>query len=320
MHLSALSTKKTKDGAVLLFKSKDLRNWVFINITAIGSNGEMGYMWECPNFLHIGSDDVLIISPQGIKPHGKMFLNKYQSGWFVGKLDYDTGKFKQKGPFGLFDYGFDFYAPQVIKTPDGKQVLIAWLDMWDTKMPETAEGWAGMMSIPRELKILNGKVVTAPYSGLKTLRYDSANYKDQKLNGTREFSRINGNAYELIVTADLTNAKSFAVKLRASSSQETVLSYDKESRILKLNRDKSSSVPEHMLTGEREASLPLTDNLLKSHIFVDKSSVEVFANDGQVVMSSRIYPDKNSNDVKFVSDGEVKIKSLDFYKLKSIHN
>lgn len=312
--------EKTKDGAVLLFKSKDLRNWVFINITAIGSNGEMGYMWECPSFWHIGSDDVLIISPQGIKPHGKMFLNKYQSGWFVGKLDYDTGKFKQKGPFGLFDYGFDFYAPQVIKTPDGKHILIAWLDMWDTKMPETAEGWAGMMSIPRELKILNGKVVTAPYSGLKTLRYDSANYKDQKLNGTREFSRINGNAYELIVTADLTNAKSFAIKLRASSSQETVLSYDKESKILKLNRDKSSSVHEHMLTGEREASLPLADNLLKLHIFVDKSSVEVFANDGQVVMSSRIYPDKNSNDVKFVSDGEVKIKSLDFYKLKSIHN
>ncbi len=312
--------EKTKDGAVLLFKSKDLRNWVFINITAIGASGEMGYMWESPGFFHICDDDVLIISPQGIKPHGKMFLNKYQSGWFIGKLDYDTGKFKQKGPFGLFDYGFDFYAPQVIKTPDGKYVLIAWLDMQDTKMPETEEGWAGMMSIPRELKIVNGKIVTVPYSGLKVLRHDSANYKDQKLNGSREFNRINGSSYELIVTADLTQAKSFAVKLRASSSQETVLRYDKESKLLKLNRDKSSSTPNHLLTGEREASLPLVDNLLKLHIFVDKSSVEIFANDGQVVMSSRIYPDKNGNDVKFVSDGDVKIKSLDFYKLKSIDN
>lgn len=48
--LIASQYEKTKDGAVLLFKSKDLRNWVFINITAIGSKGEMGYLWDCPNF------------------------------------------------------------------------------------------------------------------------------------------------------------------------------------------------------------------------------------------------------------------------------
>lgn len=312
--------EKTKDGAVLLFKSKDLRNWVLINITAIGSNGEMGYMWESPAFLHIGNDDVLMISPQGIKPHGKMFLNKYQSGWFIGKLDYDTGKFKQKGPFGLFDYGFDFYAPQVVKTHEGKHIIIGLLDMCDTNMPETAYGWAGMMSIPRELKIHNGKIITVPFDGLKVLRYESANYKDQKLNGTRDFSRINGSVYELIITADLTVAKSFAVKLRENSSQETVLSYDKESNILKLNRDKSSANPNHILTGEREVSLPIENNILKLHIFVDKSSVEIFANDGQAVMSSRIYPDKNATGVKFVSDGDVKIKSLDFYKLKTGNN
>lgn len=308
--------EKTKDGAVLLFKSKDLRNWVFINITAIGSKGEMGHMWECPNLIHIGSDDVLMISPQGIKPHGKMFLNKYQSGWFVGKLDYDTGKFKQKGAFGLFDHGFDFYAPQVIKTPDGRNIIIGWLDMWDTKMPEQANNWAGMMSIPREMKIVNGKVVTTPVSELKTLRGEKISYAEQTVNGERAFNNVKGDIYEIETQVDLTKAQNFSIKLRTSSSQETVLSYDKNTKVLKLNRDKSG----HELTGEREVTLPLTENLLKLQIFVDKSSVEVFANNGQAVLSSRIYPDKNSIGIKFTSTGEAKIKYLDFYKLKSIHN
>lgn len=308
--------EKTKDGAVLLFKSKDLRNWVFINVSAVGRNGEMGYMWECPNFVHFGNDDVLMISPQGIKPQGKNFLNKYQSGWFVGKLDYDTGKFKQKGAFGLFDRGFDFYAPQVTKTPDGRVVLLAWLDMWDSPMPEQADGWAGMMTVPREMKVVNGKVLTAPVEELKSLREDKVSLKNQVINGEKEFSNIKGEVYEIETEADLTNSKSFTIKLRTSSSQETVLSYDKENKILKLNRDKSGVA----LKGEREASLPLPNNILKLRIFVDKSSVEVFANDGQVVMSSRIYPDKGAHGIKFSSSGVTKLNYLDFYKLKSIHN
>mgnify|MGYP001851708149 FL=1 len=113
----------------------------------------------------------------------------------------------------------------------------------------------------------------------------------------------------------MTKAQSLCIKLRFSPSQETVLSYDKNSKILKLNRDKSGQA----LTGEREVTLPLTDNLLKLRIFSDKSSLEVFANDGQAVMSSRIYPDKNATGIKFISQGEAKINYLNFYKLKSIH-
>lgn len=308
--------EKTKDGAVILFKSKDLRNWVLINITAIGSKGEMGYMWESPGLLHIGNEDVLFISPQGIKPQGKKFLNKYQSGWFVGSLDYNTGKFKQKGPFGLFDYGFDFYAPSVVKTPDNRHVLIGWLGMDGSKMPELEDNWAGMMSIPREIKIVNGKVVTPPLADLKALREQPVTYKDQKIVQSREFPSVNGEVFEMETEVDLTNAKTFAVSFRNSSSQETVLSYDKESKLLKLNRDKSG----RDLCGEREVIVPLNNNLLKLHIFADKSSVEVFANDGQVVMSSRIYPEKHSAGIKFFTDGQVILKSLNFYKMKSIYN
>ena len=306
--------EKTKDGAVLLFKSSDLRNWEFIDITAIGSKGEMGSTWDCPNFLHIGADDVLIINPTGIKPQGKMFLNKYISGAFIGKLDYNTGKFKQKGPFSLLDYGFDFYAPQSVKAPDGRNIIIGWLGMPDSILHEASENWSGMMTLPRELKIVDGKLVVTPIEELKQLRGENITHSEIKINGQKEFFNLKGDAYELETTVDLTNATSFAIKLRESKIQDTTLTYDKASQTLKLNRDRSG----HALKGEREVKLPLENNLLKLRIFVDSSSVEIFANN--IALTVRIYPDKASSGIKFISNGESVIKNLNFYRLKSVYD
>ncbi len=306
--------EKTKDGAVLLFKSADLRNWEFVDITAIGSKGEMGSSWDCPNFLHIGADDVLIINPTGIKPQGNMFLNKYISGAFIGKLDYNTAKFKQKGPFTLLDYGFDFYAPQSVKAPDGRTIIIGWLGMPDSVLHESSENWSGMMTLPRELKIVNGKLSVAPIEELKQLRAEQISHSDIKINGQKEFFNLKGDAYEIETEIDLTNAASFSIKLRESKIQDTTLTYDKASQMLKLNRDRSG----HALKGQREVKLPLENNLLKLRIFVDRSSVEVFVNN--IAMTARIYPDKASSGIKFVSNGEAVIKNLNFYRLKSVYD
>ncbi len=306
--------EKTKDGAVLLFQSDDMRNWEFVNITAIGSKGEMGSTWDCPNFLHIGENDLLIINPTGIKPQGKMFLNKYVSGAFIGKLDFNTGKFKQKGPFALLDYGFDFYAPQTVKTPDGRIVIIGWLGMPDSVLHEASENWSGLMTLPRELKIVDNKLVVQPLEELKQLRGEHIAHSEVKINGHKEFSNIKGDAYEIETTVDLTNATSFSIKLRESKIQETVLTYDKATQTLTLNRDKSG----HALKGEREVKLPVENNLLKLRIFIDRSSVEVFANN--IAMTARIYPDKASAGIKFVAEGTAIIKNLDFYSLKSVYD
>lgn len=306
--------EKTKDGAVLLFKSKDLRNWVCINITAIGSKGEMGYMWESPNFAHIDGQDVLMITSKGIKPHGNMFLNPTTSGYFKGKLDYNSGKFSQKGAFGLFDYGFDFSSPRVAKTKDGRNIIIGSLDISDTDSPEKADNWSGILSIPREIKIVNDKVIFKPVEELKALRDDPVTMVEQAFTKEKEFNKIKGESYELETEVDLTKANNFSIDLRTNATQKTVLSYDKTNKILKLDRDNSGQ----NLKGQREAKLSLDqNNILNLHIFVDKSSIEVFANDGHVVMSSRIYPDNNANGIKFNSDGDVILKVLNFYKLKS---
>lgn len=77
---------KEETGQVVVYKSKDLYNWKFLNIMAASNDGEnVGFMWECPNFAQIDDYEALIFSPQGVKPEGNKFLNVHQSGFFLGK-------------------------------------------------------------------------------------------------------------------------------------------------------------------------------------------------------------------------------------------
>ena len=149
--VGAQTTEKT--GQALIYKSKDLLNWEFVNVMAMSTEEEnLGFMWECPNFAEIDNYEVLILSPQGVEPEGNKFLNLHQSGYFLGKMDYNTGIFERENDFEMLDYGFDFYAPQIMQDEKNNRCLmIGWLAMWESEMPEQEEGWAGMMSIPRVL-------------------------------------------------------------------------------------------------------------------------------------------------------------------------
>ena len=121
---------------------------------------------------------------------------------------------------------------------------------------------------------------------------------------------INGDCYELNTVFDLTKANSFNLKLRVSENEETVISYDKNSKIFKLNRDKSGKG----VTGEREVKVNLQDEKISLQIFSDYSSLEIFINGGEYVISSRIYPTQEATGIVFEPMGEIKAK-IDFYEI-----
>ena len=74
-------------GNVLLYESNDLSTWVYQGVIA-QSEGEMGYMFECPDFFELEGKHVLLFSPQGIKPEGDLYQNLYQNGTYIGDFDY----------------------------------------------------------------------------------------------------------------------------------------------------------------------------------------------------------------------------------------
>ena len=298
-------------GQVLLFESDDLLDWKFKSIMARVAGNE-GFMWECPNFANVEGHDILMMSPQGIKRELNKYMNVYQSGYFMGNFDYETGVFT-RGEFELLDYGFDFYAPQITELPDGRTIMIAWADMWQSPMPEQEDGWAGMMTVPREIHVKGGKIVTPPVKELEKLRTSKKVYEDLAMYKATKLDGVSGETGELILDIDLTETNEFEIYLRASEdkTQKTVISYNKALELFKVNRDESGAG----VDGERECTIAPADKM-KLQIFLDRSSIEIFINDGEKVMSVRVYPETDSTDIVFVpKEGGLKIDSLNFYEL-----
>ena len=298
-------------GQILLYESEDIIHWNFKNIMA-RSEGNQGFMWECPNFARVEGNDILIFSPQGVKRELNKFMNLYQSGYFIGNLDYKTGVYIHGG-FELLDYGFDFYAPQVTETPDGRTIMIGWADMWANPMPEREDGWAGMMTIPRELHVKNGKVFSTPVKELEALRTSEKSYENLSFYKPNKFYGVSGETGELVLDIDLTETEEFEIYLRASQdeNQKTVLYYNKALEVFKINRNEAGAGGD----GERECPVLPADKM-KLQIFLDRSLIEIFINDGEKVLTSRIYPRSDSTGIVFVpKKGAFKIDSLKFYEL-----
>lgn len=293
-------------GQVVLYESNDLEHWNFKSI-AVRDKRDERTMWECPNLAELRGGDAMIISVT-VPADGR---NIYSTEYIAGKFDYNTGIFTG-GDRTLLDYGSDFYAPQITKTSSGRVIMIGWLSMWGMEMPEQADGWAGMMTIPRELIFDNGRVRVVPAGEMKTLRGKRFIKRNISLTEKTEFKNFCGEIGELLLEVDLKNNPAFALELRADEDERTVLTFDVENKLLRLDRENSGAGPKHA----SEVALQ-NSNKLKLRIFLDKSSIEIFANDGEAVISARIYPRETSQKIFFVPQrNPLEIISTTFYKLK----
>ncbi|MBU3188072.1 glycoside hydrolase family 32 protein [Clostridium bowmanii] len=292
----------SKNGAVAIYKSLDLIHWDFINVLA-SSDGNMGICWECPDLFTLGGKEVLIVSPQYMKPQGNDYHNLHSTIYMIGDLQINEGAFKFDEYYPI-DYGFDFYAPQTIIDDKGRRILIAWMDMWGSKMPtqDRGDNWAGAMTLPREIIFYEDRLIFKPIQEIIKYRKNEYKIEDVLLIGEKLLD-ITGESYEIIVIFEAKNFSEFGIKLRVGEKEETVLSYNAMSKIFSFNRDKSGIGPK----GIRNTELVLKDNALKLQIFVDKCSVEVFINDGEKTMTARIYPSAFSNKIKIFSKGECNI-------------
>ncbi|CAG4959473.1 unnamed protein product [Colias eurytheme] len=266
---------KTHDerGKVVLYSSKDLKNWEYLSV--IGeSNGEMGYMWECPDFFELDGRYVLLMSPQGLEPKGDRYKNTYQTGYIIGSFNYETYEFIPEVEFQELDFGHDFYATQTMEH-NGKRYVVGWFSMWEVPHPEDVDGWAGALTIVRELKLSGNRIIMKPVNEMVTLRHNSIIHgsllPDQIINLPK--------ASELIIEGDLT--EDIELLLEGSMGGGKVW--------LRWNREAGKVIVDRGSGDIRQVEWVPT----KSHswrIFLDASSLELFCGEGEVVFSSRVYP------------------------------
>lgn len=289
----ALGARQGDDPQLLLYRSEDLRQWHFLACALAGQRDPDGYMWECPDMFELDGVDVLLYSPQGLQPSGYDNWNRYQNSYRFGLLD-DAGHFSECGELYELDHGHDFYAAQTLQAADGRRLLWAWMDMWDSPMPSQAHHWCGALSLPRELSRDGERLRMRPARELTALRRTPHREQVGILTSQRRSLAMGGALLELELQLDLaaSSAERFGLAVRCSADhqQQTLLYFDAMARRLVLDRQHSGAG----VSGVRSVPVAPGQTRIALRIFLDRSSIEVFVDDGAYSLSSRIYPDPDS--------------------------
>lgn len=262
-----------KQGKVLLLRSDDLMQWQPLGEIAgsgIGGLGDAGFMWECPDLFTLEDNDFLMVCPQGVAREEKRFLNSYPSAYVCGTLDYDRATYRH-GPLVEMDAGFEFYAPQTTQSADGRRLLVGWMGVPDGEemsQPTTAYGWIHQMTCVRELSQRHGKLYQRPIRELQGLRENEQHWQGL----ADEAPVLDAQALELELAGQGPVMLNFADTL--------ILTWQSDGlRLARLSR----------ITGAWQYRYWPGD-VRELHILCDRSSVEIFINGGEGVMSSRYFP------------------------------
>jgi len=283
-------------GRAIVYSSKDLLDWNYEGpISKAKGLKTEGFMWECPDFFHLNGKDILLLSPQGIDAQGKDYLNLFETGYFIGDYDYKTATFT-RGDFYELDKGHDFYATQTTETPDGRRIVVAWMDMWESPMPEQEDGWAGALTIPRELELKNNHLYMTPVKELEDLRAEKVADTKQVVKAETLIAKEASSSEVLIDLPIEKNGKQeLQFSLKTPSEELVLLTYSNETNEFILKRSDKDDL--------RYGTIQSCDKL-SLRVFIDKSSIEIFINEGELVFTERYYTEEKPNVYLTLSEEE----------------
>lgn len=295
-------------GQILLFTSSDGFDWKYKK-TLAANNNRFGTMWECPDFFELDGQWVLLTSPMDMLPQGFEYHNGNGTLCLIGDFDEETDTFTDRYDQAI-DYGIDFYAPQTILTPDGRRVMIGWMQNWDTCGHRTSDvKWFGQMSLPRELSIKNGRLYQKPIRELENMRCNKVEYFGVAFSDMIKLDGINGRTIDMELEISPCEGhdiyQKFAVRFAQNEKYHTSLSFRPSESVLKIDRKSSGSRRAYI--HQRRSRVNSEDGRLKLRIILDRFSVEIFANDGEHVMSAILYTDRTADEISFLADGMAKI-------------
>ena len=316
---------------VKILDSTDLKTWTLRS--TFGPLGAGKGQWECPDLFELPLNNnsrvkkwVMVVNRNPGAPAGGTGVQ-----YFVGS--FDGAKFTNETPAGRelwADYGKDFYATNSfsdIPATDGRRIWFGWISNWQYANTEPTKLWRGAQSLPRALSLKEYpdgiRLIQTTVKEAERLRtrqlLRGRGFSIQQANDEIRAASIQGGALEIEAEIVPYAAGEMGFRLRQGKNDETLVGVSAKTREVFIDRTRSGMVsfsPD--FPGRHRATLHWTSSV-KLHIFLDRSSVEVFANDGETVLTDRIYPSPGSDGLELFSDsGDSRIPSLTIWKLGSI--
>ena len=275
-----------RDGQILLFSSRDGLDWKYEKVLAV-NHGRFGKAWECPDFFELDGKQVLLTSPMDMLPKGLEYHNGNGTLCLIGTYDETKEVFTEEQNQAV-DYGIDFYAPQTLLAPDGRRIMVGWMQNWDTcNLHSPEQPWFGQMSLPRDLRGKEVKHENVTFSGLTKLDGIQGRKIDMELS-VRPLDEEN-------------MYRKFAVRFAQNNTYHTAVSFRPLESIVKIDRKFSGS--RRAIIHQRRSRVNSRNGEIKLRIILDTFSAEVFVNDGEHVLSATIYTDKEADGISFLADG-----------------
>lgn len=295
-------------GSILMFESDDALHWRFLSVLASCHN-QYGKMWECPDFFYLDGHHVLLVSPQEMSAIGLEFHPGNANVCIIGEFDREKHHLIRENVQAI-DYGLDFYAPQTLETYDGRRVMIAWMQNWETSNCRIMEHrFFGQMTLPRELSVKNKRLCQNPVREIENYRSNKIAYSNVMITGETSLAGISGRCLDMTVTVkpmgESSTYKWFRLNVAKDGEHFTSIRFKPETNILRVDRT-HSGFP-HDIVNLREFPVQSKKGVLKLRIIMDRYSIELFVNDGEQAASFIIYTPDDAQSISFASDGALLI-------------
>ncbi|MBR1859349.1 MAG: glycoside hydrolase family 32 protein [Selenomonadaceae bacterium] len=279
--------RKNETGTALIYREDGENQWT--NLGELKTDyKDFGYMWECPGLVNFGDYEALIFSPQGLEAEAFQYQNIFQAGYIAGRLSLDSMEMMH-GKFQELDKGFDFYAPQVFNDQnDERRILLGWMGMpdKDDEYPTGDLGWKFSLTMPRVLTLKQGHIFSQPAEELQALRKTSIDINKDNADSIKTPLSA---ASEAIIKIKLGKAKKITFTLNYGD-ESTDIYYDKTLQTVTIDRSAMK------LGGRGRRTFKLyADDTLNLQLFVDRTAIEAFFQDGEEAASFFVFP---QNDVK----------------------
>jgi beta-fructofuranosidase len=275
-------SRERDTGAVMLWSSPDGEAWTFNRF--VRPMERLGYMWECPNIVRLGGRDYLAVCPQGM-PHEELrWQNRWQAGYFplAGRMQQaDT---VDAASFTEWDHGFDFYAPQIFVDQQGRSILVGWMGTFDPSYSSAPEGlaWCHCLTLPRELSLAtDGSLLQWPVRELDARR-------GTPIQLAPNVPLTCANMHADILLKDIRGTGALALGT-TEEGELLSLAFNGERLSLVFGQTDAAKAAALGRTHRTIACSALTD----LRVVVDGSTVEVYANRGAQVFSTRWFPAGN---------------------------
>ena len=328
---------------VSFFSSSDLRQWAHESDFGVGWGAHHG-VWECPDLIAMkitgesAPKYVLLVSVNPGGPNGGSGTQ-----YFVG--DFDGHDFKLDDAFRArlqrasedasdstamwVDYGTDDYAGVTwsgVPRDDGRTLFLGWMSNWQYAQKVPTTPWRSAMTVPRELHLVRTaqglELRSRPVAELASLRDHSSQIREQAIVAPLDLSKgvdLRSGLSEIVLDIDLRDARLVTLEFANQIGQKTLFKINKALERYELDRAQSGEVSFDPQFGKTEiAPMHKATGKISIHAFLDRSSLELFLNEGETVMTSVQFPSVPYDNLRLWSDKPAHLVSATTYQLKSI--